>query len=62
MNTTKHNLFSSLANGTELRDLDGNLLLTNVQGVELESGGRKCWNVEGYKEGNAKTIFVRTVD
>lgn len=62
MKTTKHILFSSLANGSELRDVDGNLLLTNVQMVELESGGRQCWNVEGYKEGYAKTIFLRTVD
>lgn len=62
MKTTKHILFSALANGTELRDLEGNLLLTNVQSVELESGGRQCWNVNGYFIGDEKTIFIRTAD
>lgn len=62
MKTSKHLLFSSLANGSDLRDLDGCLILTNVQSIELESGGRQCWNVTGYLKDKETTIFVRTVD
>ena len=60
--TTKHGLSSALLNGTPLLNLDGVPLLTNVQSVEMESGGRKCWNVQGYYDGEEKTIFVKTVD
>lgn len=60
--TTKHGLASALLNGTPLFDLDGKLLAVNVQSVEQESGGRKCWNVKGYLGGQEESIFVKTID
>lgn len=60
--TTKHGLSSALLNGTPLVNLDGVTLMDSVQSVEMESGGRKCWNVEGYFNGKEKTIFVKTID
>jgi len=60
--TTKYNLSSALLNGTPLINLDGAVIMTNVQSVEQESGGRKCWNVTGYLGGKEKSVFLKTID
>lgn len=61
--TTKNGLSSALLNGTHLFDLDGRAFLRNIQSVEQESGGRKCWNVKGFNfDGKEECVFVKTID
>ena len=60
--TTKHGLSSALLNGTPLVNLDGVVLLTNVQSVRITSKWQKSWNVNGYLNQAEKRIVVKTID
>lgn len=74
--TTKGNIFTALfvsgqlavtadqhtSDGKELKDLS--LILPDVLGVELESGGakRNNWNVRAIINGQVRNFYVKTLD
>lgn len=63
MQTTKHNLFTALSTGGELKDIQGNVLMRVVNAVEREDGSNRKWNVAGYDHsGMRETFFITTID